>query len=266
MQHSTRFRFLPVAALVFAAFLCVTAASVGQGAETAAGERFARDTRVMLFWPGVGQWTLVTFSQTRAGCEFLFNNRLYRVVDADTARMHMTVSAGSLFEADRPADRTGRRPGAGDLVQLLDSSSRPTGHDVLSAVQPGSTIRFQGKGYAIAADRSLSSTGTVYAPTASSLQHIEITASGFQHVTDRHTVGGSTTSGKSVFYPNEDIRALIKNAELVVPVVEANGYYKRLFDAGRAIGYYPDSGKRVSSYRVITTREGKLVTSYPSTN
>jgi hypothetical protein len=92
---------------------------------------------------------------------------------------------------------------------------------------------------------------------------IEITDSAWQHITDRHTVGGAKSSGASIFNQGEDIRALIKMAEGISPVLEANGYLKREFDAGHIIGTDPATGRQTSTCRVIATQSGKLVTAYP---
>jgi hypothetical protein len=95
-------------------------------------------------------------------------------------------------------------------------------------------------------------------------QHIEITSSALRHIMDRHTVDGTKNAGTSIFNAEVDIRALIKSAETVTPVLETNGRLKRVIDAGRIVGTYPDTGKQTSKYRVITTQSGKLVTAYPA--
>jgi len=94
-------------------------------------------------------------------------------------------------------------------------------------------------------------------------QQIEISDSAWQHVLDRHTAGGSMTAGKSVFNAGVDIRALIKNAEQVTPVTEPNGRLKRVVDAGRSIGIDRATGRQTSTYTVITTESGDLVTAFP---
>ncbi len=231
-------------------------------AKTPTPVQFAPETRVMLFSVVGGQWIIAEFGRVRAGCEFYFNNQLYSVIDSEKAQVVLSVDTGKLFEADRPANQASRKPKAGDVVQVVGKDSRISGHALLATVQPGATVRFQGKAYTIKADRTLADAGK--APQTNAVfQHIEITRSSAQHVIDRHTVNGTQTAGKSVFSPSEDIAALIKQAELVTPLLEPNGYSSREFDAGRIIGTEGYRRKETSAFRVITTKTGKLVTAYP---
>lgn len=92
---------------------------------------------------------------------------------------------------------------------------------------------------------------------------IEITESALQHVIDRHTVGGSMTAGKSIFSSGENVRDLIKDAELLAPTPQDRGNYQRVVDAGRTIGIDRRTGQPTSTYTVITTESGKLVTAFP---
>lgn len=225
--------------------------------KTAKTYSLAPSTRVVLFTPGVGQWAIAAFGQAKPGNEFYFNNQLYRVVGSDKAEVVAFVDSSKLFEADRPTDATSRRPRASDVVQILGADTRPVSHTLYSAVQPGTTIRFQGIAYNISAK----GIAHVYSSATSALQHIEITKSAWQHITDRHTTGGTQNAGAGIFYPGVDIRALIKDAELITPVLESNGYVSREFDAGHVIGY--EGRKQTSTYRVIATQTGKLVTAYP---
>jgi hypothetical protein len=225
----------------------------------AAPVQFAPGTRVVMFEPGAGQWLLTTFGQTKPVSEFTFNNQLYRVVDSDKATVVPNVDAARLAEADLPFDRTSHRPASGDVVQVLDKDMRFAAHALLSTVQPGTTVRFEGKAYSVGADHSLSDTVLLY---SCPLRRIEITRSAMQHITDRHTIGGTKNAGAGIFSPSENIPALIMNAQLVAPVVEPNGYVKRVFDAGRIIGGEGPKGQ-TSTYFVIATQSGKLVTAYP---
>lgn len=242
--------------------LALLAASASCAAEQVI---FARDTRVMLFSPAAGQWALATFGQTRPGSEFYFGSQLYRVISADRARVVPGIDAARLLEADLQCNGAARPPKAGDAVQVLDKDSRFTEHTLLASAPPGSTIRFQGKAYTIKADRSLASTAAILPPEATPLQRIEITASAWRHIADRHTPGGSKSAGTSVFLAGVDIRALIVNAQLTSPVLESNGLLKRFFEAGRGIGT-DASGRKLTAYRVITTPSGKLVTAFPASD
>lgn len=221
------------------------------------------ETRVILFTPAAGHWTLSTIAQVQPGNEFVLNNRLYRSVEAGRVQAVPSVDTGKLFEADRQLDNTSRRPEAADVVQVFGEDGRFAAHAPLSAVQPGSTIRFQGRAYTIGQDRGLTSTGMVFTSAAPTLRRIEITASGLQHVIDRHTAGGSMNAGKSVVNSGESIQALIRNAELLAPVRQARGNCQRVFGAGRPIGTDRATGRQTSIYTVITTESGKLVTAFP---
>jgi hypothetical protein len=236
----------------------------GDATKNAPQVRFARDTRLMLFLPDKGQWVLSTFAQAKPGNEFCSNNQLYRVVDSEKAQLVLNVDAGKLLEADLQYQKiNNRRPRTGDIVQVLDKNNLFVAHALLDTVQPGAIIRFQGRAYSLKADGSLVSTGTVFSSATSPLQRIEITRSGLQLVMDRHTPSGALNTGKSIFNVGEDIQALIKNAEIAAPVLEENGYLRRNFDAGRNIGIDTSRNRQTSTYRVITTQSGKLVTAYP---
>lgn len=235
----------------------------GDATKNAPQVRFARDTRLMLFLPGKGQWVLGTFAQAKLGNEFYYNNQLYRVVDSEKSQLVLNVDAGKLLEADLQYQEISRRPRTGDIVQVLDKNSLFEAHALLDTVQPGAIIRFQGRAYSVKADRSLVNTGTVFSSATSPLQRIEITRSGLKHVMDRHTPSGAMNTGKSIFNVGEDIQALIKNAEIAAPVMEKNGYLRRDFDVGRNIGIDGRTTRQTSTYRVITTQSGKLVTAYP---
>lgn len=223
---------------------------------------FAPDTRVMLFAPDEGQWTIAKFSQSKPGSEFFYNSRLYHTVDSQKAFYIPGIDAGKLFEADVQYSSTSHKPLPGDAVQVLDKDIRFVEHAILNKVQPGTIVRFQGGAYKVKSDRSLVNTGMTFSSEIMNLQRIEITSSGMRHVQDRHMTGGTMTSGKSIFFPSEDFKSLIKCAQLTTPEEEDNGLFKRVFDAGRLIGYQTN-GRQTSTYLVITMKNGKLVTAYP---
>jgi hypothetical protein len=224
---------------------------------------FSPGTRVMVFQPGAGQWTLTTYSRTQPGSEFYSNNRLYRAVDTYRARIIADITGGKLAEADLPYDDKSRRPTDGDVVQVLDKDLQFAEHAVFGTVTPGAAIRFQGKVYNVKADHSLTDTKITYAASECALQRITVTSHGLRHITDRHTTNGKQNAGKSIFHAAKDIKALIKDAELASPTIEENGYLKRDVDAGRNIGYDGRNRKQTSTYRVITTQSGSIVTAYP---
>lgn len=240
------------------AFLISSIAGCADSQTTSnASVEVASHTRIVMFTPGVGQWAITTFGKAKPGNEFYFSGQLFRAVGSGKAQVSLLVDSAKLFEADRPSDATSRQPRAGDVVQILGQDTRPVSHALYDSVKPGATIRFQGVAY------SVSSQGLAknYSSAASRLQRIEITASAWQHVMDRHTPDGAKNAGTSIFYPQVNIRALIKDSELITPVPESNGYVTREFDAGYTIGY--QGNRQTSTYRVVATQSGKLVTAYP---
>lgn len=221
--------------------------------------KFSAATSIILFEPDAGHWTLATYGQAKPGSDFLFNNQFYRIDGPGQARLVPYISADGLFEADRPYDKTSRLPKSSDVVQFLDKDQRFVSHVLFSQVGTNGIARFQGRTYRIASD----GTTPVPSPVKSDLQRIEITKSAWQHIVDRHTVNGAKTAGASVFNPREDIQVLIRNAQLVSPALESNGYCSRELDAGHAVGWDGVRRSQTSLYRVITTQSGKLVTAYP---
>lgn len=215
-------------------------------------------TRIVMFQPVSGQWVITTFGKAKPGNEFYFSKQLFRVIDSSRAQVVLLVDSARLFEADRPSDAASRQPRAGDVVQILGADTRPVSHALYEQVKPGGAIRFQGIAY------SVSSQGLtkIYSSATSRLQRIEITSSAWQHVKDRHTPGGSMTAGKSVFNSGVDVGALIVDAQLLAPEPSRNNC-ARICDAGRNIGVDRATGRQTSTYTVITTQSGKLVTAYP---
>lgn len=220
-------------------------------------------TRVVLFGSGTGKWFLTEYKETKPGSEICCNNQFYRVDESGKAQPVSNVRANRLFEAGRSYDYTSRPPGNSDIVQVLDRDMRPLHHAILSEVKSCITVRFQGKAYSITSKRKPTDTGTVFYAADSTLQRIEITKGAMRHITDRHTVSGTRNAGASIFDPDEDIRVLIRNAEIVSPM-QSRDKFKRVMDAGHIIGIDTQSGKQTSLYIVITTQAGILVTAYPS--
>lgn len=250
-------------ALALALVVCGSASCADAAAQSPSSVDVPSRTVGLLFVPDNNQWLLACFSQAKSGDEFYFGGRLYRATGPGKAQVVLIISASRLAEADLPYDRTSRHPIPGDVVQNLGSDMQFVEHAEVSSAKSGSVVRFQGKVYKIGADRKLVDTGITLSADATPLRRIEITRSGLQHVLDRHSVGGSSTAGTSIFCGGENIQALIMDAQIATPVLEQNGYYKRVMDAGRIIGGEGLRGKRTSAYRVITTQSGKLVTAYP---
>ena len=112
----------------------------------------------------------------------------------------------------------------------------------------------------------MSTAGDVIAPGIPILKLIKIiriTKKGLRHVTERHTVGGPKSANASVFSGGEDIEKLIRKGEDVEPVLQRNGNYRRIVNAGRIIGIDVNTGKPTSIYTVITNAAGDLVTAHP---
>lgn len=99
------------------------------------------------------------------------------------------------------------------------------------------------------------------ANTGSSI--INISAKGLNHVLNRHIASGINSQGNSIFSNPEEIPTLIKNAEEIQPILQANGNLRRIVDANKAIGIDVVTGKATSMYTVITDKVGNLITSHP---
>lgn len=265
LRQTCKIIVLLLALIISNLIACANTTSVPtRGTEIIASKvDFADSTQVMLFSPSTGQWVLSTFSQAKPENEFYYNSQLYRVVDSGKAQVVMNVDGSELFKADQQYDNTSRRPKESDVVQVLNKDTRFVAHAVLSTVQTDAIIRFQGRAYKIREDRSLVNTGIVFSSATVTLRRVEITNSGLQHIMDRHTVNGTMNAGKSIFNAGENIQALIENTEIAAPVMQARGNFQRLFDAGRSIGTDRATGKTTSTYTVITTQTGKLVTAFP---
>jgi RHS repeat-associated protein len=83
------------------------------------------------------------------------------------------------------------------------------------------------------------------------------------HIAERHLPGGVLTAGRSVFYDPNDVMRLIRQAETVVPSVQANGNLAFVVDAGREIGFDRVTGGATSIYTVITRPDRSVVTMFP---
>jgi RHS repeat-associated protein len=80
-----------------------------------------------------------------------------------------------------------------------------------------------------------------------------------------HVTGGALAANQSTFDEMEDIIALVRAAEGVAPVKQATSpNFQRTSDAGRLIGIDATSGRRTSTYVVVTRPNGELVTMYPT--
>jgi RHS repeat-associated protein len=91
---------------------------------------------------------------------------------------------------------------------------------------------------------------------------INLTSKGMSHVMARHAMCGAETAGKSVFFAETDIAALIQRASAASPTIQANGRLAYTMNAGRAIGIARGAGA-TSQYTVITDAAGNLITAFP---
>lgn len=96
-----------------------------------------------------------------------------------------------------------------------------------------------------------------------SVTTINISSSGLQHVIDRHTVGGTDNTNKSVFFNGQDIKQLIADAEKYSAVRQANGNLQRIVNARHNIGIDRTTGNPTSTYTVITDESNELITAFP---
>ena len=74
--------------------------------------------------------------------------------------------------------------------------------------------------------------------------------------------GGAQTAGKSIFAPGTNIREVVKAAEAINPVRQANGNFSRIVDAGRTVGM-TFQGAATHIYTVVTNAANELVTAFP---
>jgi hypothetical protein len=95
------------------------------------------------------------------------------------------------------------------------------------------------------------------------LRGIDIPSQRLQHVLDRHVPGGAQSIGASAFLAEEDVVGLIHRAEAAIPVMQPNGRFARIVDAGRIIGIERITHNPTSVYTVIVDHLGDLVTAFP---
>ncbi|MCP4308731.1 MAG: hypothetical protein GY788_28425, partial [bacterium] len=92
---------------------------------------------------------------------------------------------------------------------------------------------------------------------------IKITDDGLDHIVDRHTAFGGSTTQKSVFFDGEDITALIRQAEGTTPIPQPRGNLAYVVHADDVIGVDIATGLPTDLYTVITKPDGTLVTAFP---
>jgi hypothetical protein len=92
---------------------------------------------------------------------------------------------------------------------------------------------------------------------------INITDRGLAHVLRRHVIGGSETSGKSLFAADQDVASLIRQAGSSTPSIQTRGRLAFKVDAGRIIGRDRLTGEGTSTYTVITDANRNLITAFP---
>jgi hypothetical protein len=95
---------------------------------------------------------------------------------------------------------------------------------------------------------------------------IRVTGERLVHISENHTVAGTATAGKSIFFAQEDVIALIERAGSSPPVKQAwGGNFERVVDAGHPVGIDRLTGLPTSIYSVITKANEQLVTLFPGT-
>lgn len=265
MTGSYKQQALRCAKMLIALLLCASALA-------AAPADLSPDTKVAVFSSQTEEWVQTPFAQVKPGAEFTYDGHLYTLNDSGKAAIVPDIDSGKLARADRPYDNSSYRgPGKTDAVQVLDTDLRVTRHAVLGTVESRTRLCFQGRVYYLEVSRNLAFRGIVTATkskpegyilrkTLVRSQPIEITPSAVRHIMDRHTSGGASSAGKSVF--SGEWRSLVNDAIFYVPV-ESGGNMQRVIDAGHPIGIYRATGKPTNTYTVITTPSGKLVTAFP---
>jgi hypothetical protein len=93
---------------------------------------------------------------------------------------------------------------------------------------------------------------------------INVTEQGMQHVLERHIVNGIPEyATRSKFTTGVNLEELIQQGTQMPMVRQANGYFARTFDAGRAVGIDRATGQASSVVTIITKPNGNLVTMFP---
>jgi len=93
---------------------------------------------------------------------------------------------------------------------------------------------------------------------------INITEDGFVHVMQRHYPRSGMFLNKSKFSVSvREIVDLIKNSAQVPKVLQRNGNFQRIVDAGRIVGIDAITGQATSKFTIITNKAGDLITSFP---
>lgn len=91
---------------------------------------------------------------------------------------------------------------------------------------------------------------------------VNVSGKVLKHVMEKH-FPGATVEGGSIFGQGERLTDLLRNAESVTPVVQPNGNFQRVVDAGRIVGTDVTTGQPTSTYTVITDAANNLKTMHP---
>jgi hypothetical protein len=103
---------------------------------------------VVVFTPRNSQWAYTPLKQVKPGSEFTYRNHLYRVTDNGVVKPVPGIDVNKLADADRVYDSAHHRPPKfADVVMVLGSNMRFSHHAVLSSLQPGVRVCFQGRVY-----------------------------------------------------------------------------------------------------------------------
>ncbi|MBI4386722.1 MAG: hypothetical protein HY551_05015 [Elusimicrobia bacterium] len=102
---------------------------------------------------------------------------------------------------------------------------------------------------------------------ATATPKIILSEGALRHIRRRHFPKGPESAGKSAFFSEVDILALIRDAENVAPEREPFGRrLKRTVEASRPIGIDRATGRPTRLYTVITSAGGNLITAFPGTS
>lgn len=86
---------------------------------------------------------------------------------------------------------------------------------------------------------------------------------GRKHALGGHWPGGKNSQDKSVFYTDENLDNLVRQAERVPAIMQSQGNFQRIVNAGRNIGTDRATGKPTPMYTVITNVKNNLQTIHP---
>lgn len=147
-----------------------------------------------------------------------------------------------------------------DVTKTLSDSNSSNGDKAISVGGAALGIFAPGGGYGGLGKGAKSLVkNSVKAP------NISISNSRLQHITDRHTLGGSQFKAGKTSYFNDgvDVKNLIQNSVTGEARLNDRGFYEHIVDVGQDIGVDRVSGRQTSVMSVITDKKGNVVTAHP---